>query len=68
MTLDRPLIIVIDGLDECGRASQNRLLESLKILLQKTPRLKVILSSHPQEEILEQLDEIAKNDLCSDAE
>lgn len=67
-TLDRPLFIVIDGLDECDRASQNSLLKSLKILSQKTPRLKVILSSRPQEEILEQLDGIAKIDLGSDAE
>jgi hypothetical protein len=39
----------------------------LKNLSQKTPRLKVILSSRPQEEILEQLDEIAKIDLGSNA-
>lgn len=66
--IDRPLFIVIDGLDECDRASQNNLLRSLKILMQKTPRLKVILSSRPREEILEQLDGIAKIDLGSDAE
>ncbi|KAG9231371.1 hypothetical protein BJ875DRAFT_506721 [Amylocarpus encephaloides] len=65
-TLDRPLFIVIDGLDECDRASQNSLLKSLKILSKKTPRLKVILSSRPQEEILEQLGEIAKIDMGSD--
>ena len=40
----------------------------MKILLQKTPRLKVILSFRPQEEILEQLDEISKIDLGCDAE
>jgi ankyrin repeat protein len=68
ITIDRPLFIVIDGLDECDRSSQNNLLRSLKILMQKTPRLKVILSSRPQEEILEQLDGIAKIDLGSDAE
>jgi NACHT domain len=68
ITIDRPLFVVIDGLDECDRASQNNLLRSLKILMQKTPRLKVILSSRPQEEILEQLDGIAKIDLGSDAE
>lgn len=67
-TLDRPLFIVIDGLDECDRASQNSLLKSLNILSQKTPRLKVILSSRPQEEILEQLDEMTKIDLGSDFE
>ncbi len=66
--IDRPLFIVIDGLDECDRASQNNLLRSLKILMEKTPRFKVILSSRPQEEILEQLDGIAKIDLGSDVE
>lgn len=67
-TLDRPLFVVIDGIDECDRASQNNLLQSLKILSQKTPRLKVILSSRPQEEILEQLDGMARIDLGPDAE
>ncbi|KFY93587.1 hypothetical protein V498_04342 [Pseudogymnoascus sp. VKM F-4517 (FW-2822)] len=66
-TLDRPLFIVIDGLDECDRASRNNLLKSLKFLSQKTPRLKIILSSRPQEEILEQLNEMAKIDLGSNA-
>ncbi len=66
--LDRPLFIIIDGLDERDRASQNTLLKSLKLLLQKTPRLKIILSSRPQEEILEQLDGIDKISLGSDAE
>jgi hypothetical protein len=66
--IDRPLFIVIDGLDECDRESQTNLLRSLKILIQKTPRLKVILSSRPREEILEQLDGVAKIDLGSDTE
>ncbi|KAI1498957.1 hypothetical protein F5X99DRAFT_391625 [Biscogniauxia marginata] len=59
-TLDRTLFIAIDGLDECDRASRNTLLKSLRILSHKTPRLKIILSSRPQEEILEQLGDIAK--------
>ncbi|PVH67620.1 hypothetical protein DL98DRAFT_443182 [Cadophora sp. DSE1049] len=65
-TLDRPLFIVIDGLDECDRASQDSLLDSLKNLLQKTPRLKILLSSRPQDDILERLHEIAKINLSSD--
>ncbi|KFZ04192.1 hypothetical protein V502_10338 [Pseudogymnoascus sp. VKM F-4520 (FW-2644)] len=65
-TLDRPLFIVIDGLDECDRESRNSLLRSLKILSQKTPRLKIMLSSRPQEEIMEQLNGMAKIDLGPD--
>ncbi|CZS94644.1 hypothetical protein WAI453_013344 [Rhynchosporium graminicola] len=65
-TLDRPLFIVIDGLDECDRASQDSLLDSLKNLLQKTTRLKILLSSRPQDEILERLHGTAKINLSSD--
>jgi ankyrin repeat protein len=67
-TLDRPLFLVIDGLDECDRASRNTLLKTLRNLSQKTPRLKILLSSRPQEEILEQLSGMAKIDLRSNAE
>ncbi|RYP45020.1 hypothetical protein DL768_008585 [Monosporascus sp. mg162] len=66
-TVDRPLFIVIDGLDECDRASLNRLLKLLKTLSQKTRGLKTLLSSRPQEEILEQLQDAAWIDLGSDA-
>ncbi len=65
--LDRPLYIVIDGLDECDRASRKALLQFLKALSQKTPRLKVVLSSRPEEEILEQLDKALKIELRSDS-
>ncbi|EKG09569.1 NACHT nucleoside triphosphatase [Macrophomina phaseolina MS6] len=65
-TLDRPLFIVVDGLDECDRGSRNDLLKLLRTLSQKTPRLKILLSSRPEEEILEQLDEAIKIDMCSD--
>ncbi|KAK7224785.1 hypothetical protein V2G26_012788 [Clonostachys chloroleuca] len=54
-TLNRQLFIVIDGLDECGRGSRLILLKLFKKLSQKNPRLKVLLSSRPQEEILTQL-------------
>ncbi len=66
-SLDRPLFIVIDGLDECDRISRNSLLKSLRTLSQKNPRLKTLLSSRPEEEILEQLDATARIDLGSNA-
>ncbi|KAH7175806.1 hypothetical protein EDB81DRAFT_896495 [Dactylonectria macrodidyma] len=65
-TIDRPVFFVIDGLDECDRASRNLLLKFLKTSTQRFPRLKTILSSRPQEEILEQIDGMAKIDLGSD--
>ncbi|KAF2440432.1 hypothetical protein P171DRAFT_394849 [Karstenula rhodostoma CBS 690.94] len=65
-TLDRLVFIVIDGLDECDRASRKVLLELLRNLSQKTPRLRIVLSSRPEEEILEQLDGTTKIDISSD--
>ncbi|KAF4467462.1 NACHT nucleoside triphosphatase [Fusarium albosuccineum] len=58
--IDRPLFWIIDGLDECGRASRNILLKSLETFTQKFPRFRFILSSRPQEEILDQVDGMAK--------
>jgi hypothetical protein len=66
-TLDRSLFIVIDGLDECDTASRKDLLRILTVLLRKNPRLKVVLSTRPEEEILEQLQEAASIDMSSDA-
>lgn len=66
--LDRPLFIVVDGLDECDRSSRNILLSLLRDLTEMTPRLKVLLSSRPQEEILEQLGNTARVDLASNTE
>ncbi|KAF2678070.1 hypothetical protein K458DRAFT_423476 [Lentithecium fluviatile CBS 122367] len=65
-TLDRLLFIVIDGLDECDRTSRKTLLKSLGNLSKKTPRLKIVLSSRPEEEILEQLGQAYRIDLKSD--
>lgn len=59
-TFDRMLFVVIDGLDECDRASRRTLLRILENLLKKTPRLKILLCSRPEEEILEQLDKTTR--------
>ncbi|CAH0044534.1 unnamed protein product [Clonostachys solani] len=59
-TLNRQLFIIIDGLDECGRGSRSTLLKLFKKLSQRNTRLKVILSSRPQEEILTQLDRMPR--------
>lgn len=66
--LDRQLFIVIDGLDECDRASRTALLNILRGLMLRTPRLKILLSSRPHEEILEQLADTAPIDLVSNTE
>ena len=65
-TLDRPIFVVIDGLDECDRESRKMLFTLLTTLSRKTQRLKILLSSRPEEDILRQLDSVAKIDLTSD--
>ncbi|TPX14511.1 uncharacterized protein E0L32_005475 [Thyridium curvatum] len=65
-TLDRPLIFVIDGLDECDRLSRNRLVKSMRNMTENAPRLKILLSSRPEEEILEQLNGLDKIAMGSD--
>lgn len=67
-TLDRQLFIVIDALDECDAVYRNTLLQSLTKLSQDTPRVKILLSSRPEEEILEQLTTMAKIVIHPDAE
>lgn len=60
-TLIYPLVFAIDGLDECDRQSRQRLLSSLKNISQNnTSRLKILLSTRPDEEILEQLNGMSK--------
>ncbi|KAM7189105.1 hypothetical protein V8F33_010226 [Rhypophila sp. PSN 637] len=53
--LNRPLFFVINGIDECDKQSRNTILQSLRRLIQKNPRLKILLSSRPEQEILERL-------------
>lgn len=64
--IERPVFIVIDGLDECDPASRNSIFKLLGTLSQNIPGLKTILSCRPQEEILNQLDGAAKMELRSD--
>jgi hypothetical protein len=49
--LDRPLFIVIDGLEECDLYTREELVTLLDSLSKKTPRLKVFFSSRPREKI-----------------
>lgn len=65
-TLDRPLFVVIDGLDECTRPTRSTLFDLLRTLTQKSRRIKVMLSSRPEEEILQQLGATAKIELKPD--
>ena len=48
-SLDRTVIIIIDGLDECNDQSLPEILTLLRTMSEKTPRLKVFLSSRPCE-------------------
>ncbi|KAK3897896.1 hypothetical protein C8A05DRAFT_38525 [Staphylotrichum tortipilum] len=65
--LDRPLIFAIDSLDECDKRSRSQLLQSLGNLARATPRLKILLSSRAEEDILKQLSEVSKITLVPDA-
>ncbi|KAF4124385.1 NACHT domain [Geosmithia morbida] len=53
--IDRPVFILIDGLDECDGVSRRTILVLLKTLSQKITQLKTVLASRPQEDILAQL-------------
>jgi len=64
--LDRPLFIVIDGMNNCDGSSREAVLNLLRTLSRKTQQLKILLSSRPEEEILEQLDEAVKINITSD--
>lgn len=66
--IERPIFIVIDALDECDMESRDRLLAVLKSLSGRTSNVKIVLSSRPQEEILEQLDGTAQIELAPNAE
>ncbi|KAJ6019002.1 hypothetical protein N7522_001069 [Penicillium canescens] len=65
-TIDRPVIFVIDGIDECDDDSRYSLLEFLKTVSLTASGLKIILSARPRKEILEQLDNVARIELGSD--
>ncbi|KAF5237122.1 hypothetical protein FAUST_6262 [Fusarium austroamericanum] len=64
--LDRPLFLVIDGFDECNMESRTAILETLHILSQTTSKTKVVLSSRPCQDILNQLNEFPKINIGSD--
>lgn len=65
---DRPVFFVIDGLDECDRTSRGSFLHLLEMLSGKVPSLRTLLSSRPEQEILEQLGETAVIELDPNAE
>ncbi|CAG7946278.1 unnamed protein product [Penicillium salamii] len=55
---NRPVFIVIDGLDECSLQIRNDLLEFLEHLSQKFPGLKMMFSSRPERDVKDQLGEM----------
>ncbi|PYH50974.1 uncharacterized protein BO96DRAFT_488655 [Aspergillus niger CBS 101883] len=65
---DRPVFFVIDGLDECDRTSRGSFLHLLEMLSGKVPSLRILLSSRPEQEILEQLGETAVMELDANTE
>lgn len=65
--MDRHIFFAIDGLDECDRQSRNHVLKSFRKLTEKAPGLRVLLSSRPEEEIVEQLSGVSTIAMPSDA-
>lgn len=65
--IDRPVFVVIDGLDECNTGSRNELLTMLHELSQRVSGLKILLSSSAQDAILRQLQDTAKIGMLADA-
>lgn len=53
--IDRPLFLLIDGLDECDAESLSHVFRLIKDLPQKFSGLKIIVSCRPREDILEEL-------------
>lgn len=68
VSLDRPLLLVIDGLDECDRKSRNNLLDFLQNLSRRTKRLKYVVSTRPRQEILDRLGGTSQIRLSPDIE
>jgi type II secretory pathway predicted ATPase ExeA len=67
-SIDRPVFIVIDGLDECEKRTRKWLLEFLKNMLENIPSLRILLSSRPQENVLSKLGDAARIELGSNAQ
>lgn len=65
-TIDRPIFIVIDGLDECDRQSRTQILRLLDNVSRKSPRVKTMLVSRPSEEVTGQLSQAARIDFSPD--
>jgi hypothetical protein len=65
-SVDRPIFIIIDGLDECDRESREQILRLLNNASQKSARVKTMLLSRPSEEIIEQLSLAARIDFKTD--
>ena len=53
------LFIVVDSLDKYNKISRT-LIKVLKALLKKTPQLKILLYSRPEEEIMRQFEQTTK--------
>lgn len=65
--IDRQVFFVIDGFDGCDWASRAVVLKCFETLSQNMPRLKVLLSFRPEEEIIEQVGGMSKITLRCDA-
>lgn len=65
-SLDRPLFIMIDGLDECDRGSRRYILDLLDDITRENPRVKILVSSRPNMDILLRLEGVPKIEVVAD--
>jgi hypothetical protein len=62
-SIDRPIFIIVDGLDECDRESRTQILRLLDNVSQRSAKVKTMLLSRPSEAITEQLSRAARIDI-----
>ena len=67
-SIDRPIFIVIDGLDECDRLSRDQLLGLLDSVVEKNTVIKTVLLSRPSEEITKRLSQATRIDFIPNPE
>ncbi|KAF2228003.1 hypothetical protein BDZ85DRAFT_10798 [Elsinoe ampelina] len=66
--VDRPLYIVVDGMDECDPRSQGDLLEWFVRVSQTCSRVSILLSARPEQQIHRKLEGTGSMDLKPDIE
>ncbi|KAJ7173078.1 hypothetical protein C8R43DRAFT_1209378 [Mycena crocata] len=64
VSLLNPLVLVIDGLDECQYNIQREILSLLGLAIQNQPPLRIVFATRPDDRIAEILADPAFSDMC----